>query len=412
MDRITFRQARLYRLAAHHLSRPLSRQTAPAGGESGPARNSPAAGSGWEEAARAAAGACGLADSPPGAWQNGLHLRCPGLERQEMDRLLYEEKLLTLAWSLRGMPAVFPTGEEAAFLGALRAAPGEEWIYTRGVSEALEALGLDFEAALGLVSEAAEGLRGEGVESKAALDERLAGAVSPRLDEARRQRWESPSPYGQPHRQTLGGAVCSFLLRPCAFRGQVVFGERRGRQPVFRHFEDWLGRPAALEGGEGALAKKYLHCYGPARPELLAKWLGCGPAQGARLWASAGPLAPVELEGRRAWVLERDLPALLSPPQPEEPLILASGHDPYLDQRDREVLTADRARQRALWPTVGQPGAVLWQGEAAGLWRAARKGRRVQLRFGLWQPVEKPRLEAAARAWGEFWGLEAEILYR
>ena len=46
------------------------------------------------------------------------------------------------------MPVVFPTGEEAAFLGALRAAPGEEWIYTQGVGLALEALGMEFEKAL------------------------------------------------------------------------------------------------------------------------------------------------------------------------------------------------------------------------------------------------------------------------
>lgn len=390
MDTITLRQARLWRLAAHRLTAPL---------KAGSRREQ-------RQAALQAAGACGLANIPPGAWQAALHHRCPALSRADMTRMLEEEKTLTQAWSLRGMPVVFPTGEEAAFLGALRAAPGEEWIYTQGVGLALEALGMEFEKALELVSRAAEGLRGAPVESKAALDEALAAAVAPRLAGEERRIWESPSPYGQPHRQTLGGGVCSFMLRPCAFRGQVVFGQRRGNQPVFYHFEDWLGRPAAPEGGERALARKFLHCYAPARPEWLARWLGCGPAQAARLWGAAGELAPVEFAGRQAWALAEDLPGLLSPPEPEDPLLLLSGHDPYLDQRDRATLTGDKARQRLLWPTVGQPGAVLWEGEAAGLWRAVKKGRRLEIRFTLWQQLPRPALEEKARAWAEFEGLE------
>ena len=160
MDTITLRQARLWRLAAHRLTAPLKAGSREA----------------QRQAARAAAGACGLANSPPGTWQAALHHRCPALSRADMTRMLEEEKTLTQAWSLRGMPVVFPTGEEAAFLGALRAAPGEEWIYTQGVGLALEALGMEFEKALELVSRAAEGLRGAPVESKAALDEALAAA--------------------------------------------------------------------------------------------------------------------------------------------------------------------------------------------------------------------------------------------
>lgn len=132
MDTITLRQARHWRLAAHRLTAPLKAGTRQE----------------QRQAARAAAGACGLANSPPGAWQAALHHRCPALSRADMTRMLEEEKTLTQAWSLRGMPVVFPTGEEAAFLGALRAAPGEEWIYTQGVGLALEALGMEFEKAL------------------------------------------------------------------------------------------------------------------------------------------------------------------------------------------------------------------------------------------------------------------------
>ena len=52
----------------------------------------------------------------------------------------------------------------------------------------------------------------------------------------------------------------------------------------------------------------------------------------------------MEFAGRQAWALAEDLPGLLSPPEPEDPLLLLSGHDPYLDQRDRATLTGDKAR--------------------------------------------------------------------
>jgi hypothetical protein len=51
--------------------------------------------------------------------------------------------------------------------------------------------------------------------------------------------------------------------------------------------------------------------------------------------------------------------------------------DPYLDQRDRATLFPDpelRARARS---GIGAPGAVLVDGALAGLWRPAKKGKRL-----------------------------------
>ena len=48
----------------------------------------------------------------------------------------------------------------------------------------------------------------------------------PVLPAEKRDLWNQPSMYGSPDKQTVGGAVVSFLLRPCAFMGLVVFGRR------------------------------------------------------------------------------------------------------------------------------------------------------------------------------------------
>ena len=129
---VTREQIRGFRLRSHHLDRRLP-------------------GGSLEEAA----GACGLQNSPPGAWETALFLRVEGCTGPELERALYGDKTLLQAWSLRGVPAVFPTGDAGVFLSPLAALPGEEpWIYTRGITAALDVVGMDFDALLPLAERA------------------------------------------------------------------------------------------------------------------------------------------------------------------------------------------------------------------------------------------------------------------
>lgn len=73
-----------------------------------------------------AAGACGLQNSPPGAWETALFNRLEGCPLQELRESLYARKILLQAWSYRGVPVVFPTEESSVFLSSLIARQGEE----------------------------------------------------------------------------------------------------------------------------------------------------------------------------------------------------------------------------------------------------------------------------------------------
>ena len=107
---VTGEQVRALRLRRHHLDRPL-----PSGG-----------------LVEAAAG-CGVQNSPPGAWETALWNRVEGVTLPQLEQALYGEKTLLQAWSIRGVPLVFPTKNAGVFLTPLCAQPGEEpWIYTRG----------------------------------------------------------------------------------------------------------------------------------------------------------------------------------------------------------------------------------------------------------------------------------------
>ena len=383
---VTREQARAFRLRRHHLDRPL-----PSGG-----------------LVEAAAG-CGVQNSPPGAWETALWNRVEGVTIPQLEQALYGEKTLLQAWSIRGVPLVFPTVDAGVFLAPLCAQPGEEpWIYTRGITGALDALGLDFDDLLPLVETACACLEGETVLSKEALDRRLAGVIEPMLPPEVRPAWNAPSMYGQPDRQTVGGAAVSFLLRPCSFRGKVVFGAREGIYPTFTSPARWLGRSLPNHpDGVRELVRRFLRCYGPTQVSDFQSWLGCSPRQAKRLWGGIeDELAPVELDGKRRWVLAEDL-NLLSQGEEGEQLLLLGSHDPYLDLRDRELILPDKARQRQVWKTVGNPGAVLLGGRVIGFWSVRTRGDKLDAAVTLFEalePTQRSRLEELAQGYAAFRG--------
>ena len=382
----TREQARAFRLNRHHLDRPLA-----------------------QDRLLEAAAACGVQNSPPGAWETALWNRVEGAALPQLESALSEQKTMLQAWSIRGVPLVFPTREAGMVRTPWCARAGEKpWIYTRGITAALEALGLGFYDLLPLVEEACVCLEGETVQSKEALDRRLAALVEPMLPQGVRPAWNAPSMYGQPDRQTVGGAAVSFLLRPCAFRGKVVFGAREGSFPTFTSPLRWLGAPLPeYPDGERELVRRFLRCYGPVQRSDFQSWLGCSPQQARRLWDGvAEELEPVELEGRRRWLLTEDLD-LLAHGDEGDKLLLLGPHDPYLDLRDRELILPNKGLQRQVWRTVGNPGAVLLGGRVIGFWSTRTKGDKLDVSVTLFEPRsprQRARLEELASNYAAFRG--------
>lgn len=367
------------------------------------------------------AGACGLQNSPPGAWETALYNRVPGCSLTDMERLLYEEKSLLQAWSLRGAPIVFPASESGVFLSALTPAEDEPWIYTRGITLALDFLQMEFDELLELLKQVILRLDEHVVTTKSALDQTLAEWMVPLLPAGKRDLWNQPSMYGSPDIQTVGGAVVSFLLRPCAVNGLVVFGRREGVSPTFTSYRNWTGTSMAVNSGdEKALVRKYLHCYGPATADMFINWLGCSAKQGRRLWKLVSEeMEPVTVFGKKAYILSEDREQLFAPaPWPENSrltgsshsqadipreLLLLGGHDPFLDQRDRAVLQPDKALQKQIWKLVSNPGAVVYRGEVVGIWTSKKKNRGMEMKLTLWRDLpEKQRLCDLAEEYAAF----------
>lgn len=385
---VTPEQLRFFRLAAHRLDRPRPLSEL-----------------------EAAAGACGVQNSPPGAWETALFQRLEGCTLDVLQAALYTDKTLLQAWSIRGVPLIFPTAESDVFLAPLAARPGEEpWVYTRGITLALDYLGMTWEETLPLVQQAVRYLDDHTVQSKEELDRVLAAQAAAQLPPDKQALWNAPTLYGQTDRQSVGGAAVSFLLRPCSFLGLVVFGQRQGISPTFTSYRRWLGRELQPRSdADRQLVRKFLHCYGPATPARLADWLGSSSAQAKRLWQTvAGEIAPVTVAGSRGWMLADDLDALRQAAPPARPLRLLGAHDPYLDSRDRSLLLADTTLQRKVWKTVANPNVVLRDGRVAGIWqtRTARSALAVTVTlFEELSAAENTALAEMAAQYAAFRGL-------
>ena len=153
--------------------------------------------------------------------------------------------------------------------------------------------------------------------------------------------------------------------------------------------------------------RRFLRCYGPAQVADFQSWLGCSPKQAKRLWGGiAEELAPVELDGKRRWDLTEDLD-LLAQGEEGERLLLLGPHDPYLDLRDRDLILPDKARQRQVWKTVGNPGAVLRGGRVIGFWTVRTRGDKLDAAVTLFEalePTQRSRLEELVSSYAAFRG--------
>ena len=391
---LSARQIRAHRLRAHHLD-----QKYPFG------------------ELLAVAGTCGLQNSPPGAWETAAFCRLKNCTLPQLHQALYQKKELLQAWSIRGVPLIFPTADSDVFLSALIAQDGEEpWIYTKGIGLALDHLGMSFAELLPLVESAAEYLEDHTIKSKEELDRVLAQLIAEQLPAQKQSLWNAPSMYGAPDRQTVGGAAVSFLLRPCSFKGLVVFGEREGISPTFTSPLRWLGHklvPSAQ--GTAELARRFLHAYGPATPRAFADWLGSTPAQAKRLWQQIEEeLEPVTAAGKKAFILQSDRESFRCA-DTEEALLLLGPHDPYLDIRDRAILLEDTAAQRQVWRTVGNPGVILKSGKIIGIWKTRTQRENLSVSTTLWEPLSAPEqreLERQMEGYASFRGLALQGIAR
>jgi len=160
--------------------------------------------------------------------------------------------------------------------------------------------------------------------------------------------------------------------------------------PVIRRIPRWpAGQVGNLERSDDAddgrvdLLRGLLHLLGPLTPKQAAAYLDSPVREVQARWPSDA--VEVDVAGTRAGMLDADVAALEDPPH--EPLVRLLGpYDLFLQGHDRALVVPDKTRHKALWQSIGRPGAVLADGEIVGTWRPRAKGKQLALELDEWVP--------------------------
>jgi hypothetical protein len=141
----------------------------------------------------------------------------------------------------------------------------------------------------------------------------------------------------------------------------------------------------------------YLRQLGPATPKHVADYLDAPVAEVKSRWPAEA--VEVKVGPEKRWALG-DLDTA-----PVKTTRLLGPYDLFLQAKDRSLLVDDPARAKALWPVLGRPGAVLVDGDLAGLWRPRKAGPKLRIQLELWSPVPRKRLEPEGERLAAFRGV-------
>jgi hypothetical protein len=331
-----------------------------------------------------AAAACGVQETPLGSASIALRARVDNLTPAFLDRALFEDRTLVSLWAMRGAPYVVPARDLVVFtVGALPHDPESFKQSLGGWSDALEDAGLDpFEALEQMASAAQTLLDGRTVNVNELRDRiyRRVRSLS-RVKRPAFARDDMPEP----------------LFRAIGTTGSACIVAGRGTDAELARTDQWLrttpARPDPAEA-RAELARRFLHCYGPATAQQFADWTQRSLTDAKQAFALIEEeLVDVAVDRAKGWLLHRDHKAFASPPEPTGVRLLPV-QDPYLQQRDRATVLPKEAERRKLWQAIRGPGAVLLDGEIVATWRARVKGIGLEVTIDPFGRLARPAREA------------------
>ncbi|HKW16298.1 MAG TPA: winged helix DNA-binding domain-containing protein [Terriglobales bacterium] len=339
MLKITWPQIAAWRIKRHHLDR-----RAPAG-----------------NLFAVTADLCGLHAQVLSSAVLTLWARVESLEREAVHRALWEERTLVKTWAMRGTLHLLPANELPVWYGALgtstRYLRPKAWKNYYGVSM----------QELDCISKAI----GQAVDGCVLTREELAEKVG-RITGSRK--------FGKKLAEGSWGTI----LKPAAFSGRLCFGPSKGQLVCFTHPSTWAAMPSLMdpETATREVTRRFLSAYGPATYHDLARWWGGGGVASAKKWLASleEELSSVEVEGKQAWMLAKDVDEMREADS-QRCVRLLPAFDQYVigASRHAEHLMTGGTRNLIYRPQGWISPVLLVNGFMHGVWRHEIKGRRVEV---------------------------------
>jgi hypothetical protein len=368
--KLTWRQAAAWRIRRHYLD-----QRAPAG-----------------RMLAVASRLCGLHAQLLSAAELTAWARVEGLDRQAVQRALWEDRTLVKTWAMRGTLHLLPASELPLWHAALSTS-------RRFLKPALwrKYFGITMDD-LDRITEAVG----------AALD----GRVMTREELAQEVARLTGSPA---FAAKIAHSSWGTLLRPAAFTGRLCFGPSLGQRVRFTRPDSWVPAappPINPQAATADVARRFLDAYGPATYHDLARWWTGGGVSIVRQWiASLGEeVSPVEVDGVRAWILTAHVRKLRES-FPVRSVRLLPAFDQYVIGASfhAEHLLPGGLRSRVYRPQGWISPVLLVNGLMHGTWRHAIKASRIEVVI---EPFVKPAVWVRRAAAQEAERLAAFLGYR
>src|SRR5262245_61412599 len=279
---------------------------------------------------------CGAHAQVLSAAELSIGRRIAGATRADVQRALWDERILVKTFGPRGTVHLLPTADLPMWTGALSALPSSVPLHPDPVRFTAE----QADAVIAAIGDALAGAERTVDELTDAIVARTGPWAGERTMDAFQDKWPR-------WRQ---------LTSTAAHRGVLCFGPNRGRSVTYTNPHRWIPgfRPDDGDIALRALLVRYLHAYSPATPQHFAKWLNIpSPRTKELLHKLAGDLEYVEFDGQPAWTVVGDTETSYQPP-------LGIRLLPYFDAfviagQPRQRLFPGLAATRALSPS-GQAG--------------------------------------------------------
>jgi Winged helix DNA-binding domain len=303
-----------------------------------------------------------------GAQDSGADGALWALAVRGVDVSALAESELAMAWTIRGAPHVYRRADLPSVAAAVE--PFSEADATKRIYDAakpLKAAGITSLAGLDAVAATMRSVV-VGPTGKGEVSARVAAMMDP--------------PYLRFCRACNATHLYEMPFRLAALRAGLELVADTS-PPVLARIP--LFTRAATASPRHEVIRGYLRLLGPATPKHVASYLDAPVKEVTAGWP--GDTVEVSVDGEQRWVLAGDESSLATGAVRTTRLL--GPYDLFVQAKDRSLLVDDPARTKALWPVLGRPGAVLLDGEVAGMWRPRTSSKKLTVRVELWTSPSK-----------------------
>jgi len=322
-----------------------------------------------------------------------IGVRLDRFSREDFDLALQTRKTLLQFWGLRSAPYITPVADYPVFTTGISPTTEAECLFLmRGATEHLGRFGLTATRAVELTMGAVQTVFAPGMPlTKGELGIRLADQVRQYLPASQQTAWVEPDGM---RANTFGQSIVRYALSVVSLSGVLCSVPLPGvRAAGYMRTESWLGYPPPfmdITPARAELVRRFVQYFGPCDSNGFALWAGVSPEYARHSWSLiSAELIPVMVNHHKKWLLAADLDFIQNA-QSADGVHLLPPHDPYLSAPDKDLLVPEHSLRRQIWHVVGSPGAVLSNGEIAGIWRPNKRGSALSIEVGLFSPQNDP----------------------